>query len=603
MQIVRRKMLSVAAAVVCLVLAGCDGGSSSSSRTPAADRIVPGPVRGTVIADEPVAGALVQLYTHDGQLLPGEALTDHDGAFEIPIADARRGLRVVATGGSTASQGHFHGTLSSYIEPFDNAFEVPVTPVTTMVDRLRLSSHYSAAEAELRMAFFLDLEPGRFVRSDFRYLRDFNSRVFMRATAPVGFDSLVDELVAEAAKDSSSQRRFPNELPQGSALASVLALELVKGAVHGSGSAVAGSLFAKIGLDSGTAEILGELRAIRQQLSALQALVEDVARDVQKIKTDLSVQQAVALISRIKTINNDIELMEQLAGKAGNEQALKDLRDRTIRYLLNTIYYDRNLRSDLLNGDLNPDGDSPIQYYAEYIGKNTYFYSSAHYKKFVSFVEFYDAYNILLHYLLMDALNSESILKTGKPDPLVPLIAEDLERARNRYLARLPRALPDESAFIEVSTLRMWYGTWFLKGRHPFLPDRSYYEKPWNIITKPGPLKYGVMPEELESLGGWMLPFTDDFDRGMNKGGLQGIINRGAPAHLFTGPMNAWTAWGHPELGEAYTFAVNHGKYYFNDYTFRAWSFLYRQMQHEEARDYWLPWLYPERAAARLSVE
>jgi len=60
--------------MVCLIAASCGGGSSSSADTPqidppSPDMVVSGPVRGSVITDAPVAGARVQLYTHDGQLV------------------------------------------------------------------------------------------------------------------------------------------------------------------------------------------------------------------------------------------------------------------------------------------------------------------------------------------------------------------------------------------------------------------------------------------------------------------------------------------------------------------------------------------------------
>lgn len=76
-----------------------------------------------------MVSAHVSLETHDGQPLAGTAVTDENGAFEVPVAEARYGLRVVAVGGSTARRGAISGVLSAYVEPFVADIKVPLTPV------------------------------------------------------------------------------------------------------------------------------------------------------------------------------------------------------------------------------------------------------------------------------------------------------------------------------------------------------------------------------------------------------------------------------------------------------------------------------------------
>src|SRR5690606_41470490 len=76
----------------------------------------------------------------------------------LPYTTLFRSLRVVALGGSTYSGGSFRGTLSAYVEPFDADFDVSLTPVTTMADRLRVVDGRPAAQAEQRIANYLALD-------------------------------------------------------------------------------------------------------------------------------------------------------------------------------------------------------------------------------------------------------------------------------------------------------------------------------------------------------------------------------------------------------------------------------------------------------------
>src|SRR5690606_28918087 len=152
------------------------------------DDIIEGPVVGYVAVDETLVGATVTLATHDGVILTlAEEIneTQADGMFRVETAEARRGLRVVITGGET-SQESFGGTLSAYVETegdFHDAIDVNI--VTTLVDRVRMAGELSAEEAERRVRHFLSLPDDLSIQSDFRFSNDFDPRLFMHASADV----------------------------------------------------------------------------------------------------------------------------------------------------------------------------------------------------------------------------------------------------------------------------------------------------------------------------------------------------------------------------------------------------------------------------------
>jgi len=594
MRAMRGKLLPLFGALVCLILAGCNGGSSNSDApktAPAAEQVVPGPVRGSVITDAPVAGAVVQLYTHDGHPLPGDAITDDNGEFEIAVEEARYGLRVVATGGSTANGGQFVGTLSSYVEPFDAELSVPVNPVTTMADRLRINAGLSGDEAEHRIATYLSLTPGRSPRADFRHLRDFNSGVFMASTTEYGFDGLVDQLVAEAAEDPEATRRFSTGL-QVPMLASAIGMELIKGAVNQTGSRLAGKVLASLGLGGSGVDvsaILEKLEAISQQLSALQATVDDIARDVKELKVNLAVEVAKDLINDIRTLWFDLENLDRFSG------ATLEAEKQRIFNEIDKLYAKRMLISNMFNGNLGTT--SPIQLYAEFLRDTNRFYSMQHYNKLHDFIEFYDALSIQLYYLLIEAENWR-MRDSEEPSQRVPALAAEIENARDRYRARLPAPLPNDSTFIETSNLVMWYGK---REAIPFPGPINVDNRHHMPVAGSEKVPERLLPPELRSLGQWILPTQADLERGF-MGRQAAIIARGAPAHLFPNKaMNIWTGPANKPLffrtPITTTLAVNESKFNVTSIDeLNADLFARRQLTREEARDNWAPWLYPERA-------
>lgn len=568
---------------VALCLAGCGDDSSSvwqriadlPDEPPAAEQVVPGPVRGRVLLDEPLVGAAITLETHDGQLLPGTGMTDEAGVFEIPVTEARHGLRVVAVGGSTSTGGTFRGSLSAYVEPFDADFDVFLTPVTTMADRLRILDGRSAAEAELRIANYLALEPGRSIGTDFRTLRDFNHGVFMNDAAAYGFDALVNSIVAEASTDPNAQRRFSIDFPQVTPLASHIGMELIKSAVSGAGSSFAGSVLAKIGLDGGATAVLSQLQAIRNQLNALQATVDGIARDVKQVKTALSSEIAKETISFVKTTWADLQNLEHLSGAQLERERL-----RIENFILTELAPRRAIISHMLNGELGADG-SPIRLYAEYLRDSTTFYSIDHYNKFFNFVEFYDGLNTQLYYLVIEARNAQALRETGQRSGLVAPLEQEISAARARYRAFLPRELPKDW-FIGHKTKRLWYAT-------PYYDDRAWW---------------GTYEWELrkEGQGTWSLPSLNTL-AGDFSGGRQAVINRGVPAHLFQrDPVRAWAekyseaqydrktsirAWEYFDISQNKRVEQTE----FNpSYTTYAHFWVYRQLNDAQLKE-WLPWL------------
>lgn len=565
---------------VALCVAGCNDDYSylldpvdvpPADEPPTADQVVLGPVRGRVLLDEPLINASVILATHDGQLLPGTTVTDEAGTFNVPVVEARYGLRVIAMGGSTETGGSFHGSLSAYVEPFDSDFDVLLTPVTTMADRLRIYDEgFPPEEAELRIAQYLDLEPGRPIDTDFRTLRDFNHGVFMTEANAYGFDALVDIVVAEAVADPTLQRRFAIDLPQVTPLASTIGMELIKGAVSGASSSFAGSVLAKIGLDSGTAAILSQLHAIRNQLNALQATVDGIARDVQQVKTALSSEIAKETISFVKTTWADLQNLEHLSGAE-----LERERARIESFILRELAPRRAIISHMLNGELGLDG-SPIRLYAEYLRDSTTFYSVDQYNKFFNFVEFYDALNAQLYYLVIEAHNAQALRETGQRSRLVPELERELSLARERYRTFLPHELPKDWFFAHKSK-RLWYVT-------PYHEDRYY----WDIRYR-----YEFRDWRLASIS----LLANEFS-----GGRQAVFNRGVPAHVLKNePIRVWSELYSEAQYDRKT-TVRRFSYFDisankrqeqTQFGFRpvdAYFWVYRQPSDQELREY-LPWL------------
>jgi len=587
MKTTRLKILSLLGGLACLIAAGCGGGSSSSDapqpETPSPDMVVPGPVRGSVITDRPVVGARVQLYTHDDQPLPGEAFTDDNGEFEIAVEEARYGLRVVASGGATESDGPFVGTLSAYVEPFDTDLPVPLNPVTTLADRLRVSGELTANAAESRIAAYLGLEPGRSIRSDFRYLDDFNSGAFMIAAAESGFDGLVDELVAEALADPEARRYFIGG--QNLMLVADLALALLKGAVSETGSVLAGKVLASFGLGDDFSGVMRQLETISQQLTSLQATVDDIAKDVKEIKILMSVKNAEYIISRVKSAWSRLTRLDSYAS---DPALLADVK-KDIYNTIMALKSDQQFLSDMLNGELGTP--SPIQYFAEYLRDTNRFYSMQHYNKLRDFVAFYDTINVQLHYLLVEASNWDNPSDSA-PSPTAKRLLDELERDRARYLALLPEPLPNDNTFVETPTMRLWYGK-------------------RDAITYPGVLKYNevgllqpgsenvrseVLPAELRTLGTWTLPTVQVLQQGFS-GGQDAIVARGAPRTLF--PSTSQRVWTGPASQQfpiffsPYTilFFVHNGQIdLVSDLQNSKAEFLAYRSLNDAQKNRWLPW-------------
>jgi len=537
----------------------------------------------------------VQLYTHDGQLLPGEAYTDDNGEFEIAVAEARYGLRVVARGGATQKGGDFVGTLSAYVEPFDAELPVPLNPVTTLADRLRIGGGLTADEAESRIATYLALEPGRSVRADFRHLHDFNSGVFMAAVTDYGsFDALVDELVAEALAAPEAQRRFAPGLEGVEKWASEIAMELIKSAVDEVGSSLAGQILAALGLGDDFSGVLRQLEVISRQLTALQATVDEIARDVKELKVNLAVEVAKELVNDIHTLWFDLQHLDRFSGAT-----LEDEKQR-IYNEIDKLYPKRQLISNMLHGNLGTP--SPIQIYAEFLRDTSRFYSMQHYNKLRDFVEFYDALNVQLYYLLIEAENWRT-RDWPEPSQRVAALAAEIEADRKRYRARLPEPLPNESTFIEIPTLRMWYGKREAMAYPGRLDSGKYGEQIGlaRVIVDSEKVPDQLLPEEIRAMSGWALPSGTMLDGGF-RGGPSAVVKRGAPAALFPGKaQNIWLGPAHQVTKYApwaYLLIVNENKYVYKPIDEISGDlFVQRQLGRAEASDDWLPWLYPERTA------
>lgn len=587
------RVLVAVLSVLLLFAWGC-GESSSEEASPAEDALVSGPVRGFVWTDEALVDATVELQTYDGRPVAGTARTGPDGAFEVEVDEVNAGLRVIVTGGSRGDEA-FDGTLSAYLFPFDSDWEVFVTPVTTMADRLRLRG-IAPADAERRLAAYLGLRPGRSIRSDFRFLHDFNSGEFMREARNRGFDAFVDEIVSEIFTDPEAHRSFSQDLLQAPRLASALGMELIKGAVGEVGGTLAGKLLASLGVEDAadeSAKILRTLQEINQQLLVLQATVDEIAREVKLVQVNLATESAKEVIGFTRTTWKDVQ---NLAKLSGDEQ--ERARRRTIDFIIHTLSHHRDKIADMLNAELST-ADSPIQLYAEYLRDSHRFYSVGLNNRFIDFIEFYDAYNVWLHYLLFDALHSEALLATGKPSEEVPLIAEQFQAARNRYLQRLPpKEWPHSGMFIEIPTLRMWYASEETHG-YPALtkgttPHRNHVQD-------------SMLPDQLMRMGGWRVSPTGKLNNWKLtsngplegfRGGFGAIVARGAPAHIFKPGVYWYWVEGSPKdlMGDGTIHGlmldVERETIIMSVY---ARLLAFRPMERKEVVEYWFPWLYPER--------
>src|SRR5690625_1638069 len=165
---IRAKCILVLLALMSL-LAGCGSLSGAPERA----------VRGMAMTDAPLSGATVRIIDDKGREL-ATGTTDGSGWFEASVKTKSGRLRFLVTGGETGNA-TFNGTLSAYEDPFDEDLQVSVTPMTTIVDRVRVSGNLTLQQAEQLVAEYFGLEPGVSVRSDFANRTDFNSGLFMEA--------------------------------------------------------------------------------------------------------------------------------------------------------------------------------------------------------------------------------------------------------------------------------------------------------------------------------------------------------------------------------------------------------------------------------------
>lgn len=503
-----------------LMLAGCGGGDIGP--VDISNMVVSGTVRGVVQLDSPLAGATVVLKSRDGQALRGTAITDQNGRYEIVTDDARRGLQVQASGGTT-QQGAFTGTVSTYSEPFITKYDVNLSPVTTLANQYRHVGGKIMEQAQRRIAMYLNLTPGRSIYADFSHGSDFNSATFMRQAQGLGFDAFVNNLVNEALASTAAQRSFvPLLAGWQDELASAIAMDLVRKSSHLAGPVgdvvvdfAAGQLLSLIfggKNDSALDAVFSKLDDISRQLDALAVSVNDIRRELDELKVLQRVAVTEPTINTIKTVLIRLKSLKETRGELGIQE-----RRRVEDLILSGLGDDKiMIISNMLNGELNYGGETPIMTYGKYLVGNKNFWSQADANKMKSFIEFYDALNIQMYYLVMEAENAKSIRETGRYSTRLPLLLNELEAARNKYIQFVPKNLPTEDVFIDTATSKMWTG--------PYLSTWGQYANAGNFVA--ANLK-AVYQE-------WTLPQRDDVLGSFTNGGNNGLVRLGFPEKLLT---------------------------------------------------------------------
>ena len=519
MMFVRKMYLFLLFSLAGLLLAGCGGGDIGP--VDISNAVVSGTVRGQVQLDSPLVGATVVLKARDGQVLRGTATTDQNGRYEIVTDDARRGLQVLASGGTT-QQGDFAGTVSTYIEPFIAEYDVNLSPVTTLANRYSNVNGKTIEQAQRRIALYLNLTPGRSIYADFSHGQDFNSAIFMRQAQGLGFDAFVGSLVNEALASDSAQRSFvPLLAGRQDDLASAMAMDLVRKTASHYGGPVgevavdfAGGWLLTLVFgeknDSELEEVFNKLNDIRRQLDALSASVSDIRRELDEVKVLQRVAVTEPIINTIKTVLTRLESLKGEKGESGIQE-----RRRVEDMILSGLGDNKIMTiSNMLNGELSYGDETPIMAYGKYLTKS--FWSEADANKMRNFIEFYDSLNIQMYYLVMEAENAKSIRETGRYSPRLPLLLNELEAARNKYTQFIPKNLPTEDVFIDTATSRMWTG--------PYLSTWGQYANAGTFVAT-----------DLKALySEWLLPKNGDALDSFVNGRDQGLVRLGFPEKLIT---------------------------------------------------------------------
>lgn len=520
MMFVRKMYLFLLFSLAGLLLAGCGGGDIGS--VDISNAVVSGTVRGQVQLDSPLVGATVVLKARDGQVLRGTATTDQNGRYEIVTDDARRGLQVLASGGTTR-QGDFSGTVSTYIEPFITEYDVNLSPVTTLANRYSSAEGKTIEQAQRRIALYLNLTPGRSIYADFSHGQDFNSAIFMRQAQGLGFDAFVSSLVNEALASDAAQRSFvPLLAGWQDDLASAMTMDLVRKASHFAGPVgdvavefAAGQLLSLVfgeKNDSALDAVFSKLDDISRQLDALAVSVSDIRRELDELKVLQRVAVTEPTINTIKTVLIRLKSLKGVTGELGIQE-----RRRVEDLILSGLGDDKNMIiSNMLNGELSYGGETPIMAYGKYLVNGKNFWSQADANKMKNFIEFYDTLNIQMYYLVMEAENAKSIRETGRYSPRLPLLLNELEAARNKYTQFIPKNLPTEDVFIDTATSRMWTG--------PYLSTWGQYANAGTFVAT-----------DLKALySEWLLPKNGDALDSFVNGRDQGLVRLGFPEKLIT---------------------------------------------------------------------
>lgn len=187
-----KTMARAAAAAVglCLLLAGCSG----------SDEGQPGQLRGFVMADDPVAGALLRIVGADGREVPLSApVRSHPtGAFAAGAARLPDSFTVIASGGTWRGQ-PLVGELRYRARYATHQNVLYLTPVSTLAAAYAQARLATDQEAESAVAAYLRLPRHHTLRNFKRHAdAGFSATDFMaQARAQGGLDAFVARLALD----------------------------------------------------------------------------------------------------------------------------------------------------------------------------------------------------------------------------------------------------------------------------------------------------------------------------------------------------------------------------------------------------------------------
>lgn len=530
-----------------LLLAGCGGGGGGDT---SASGSGPGSLVGRVETTGPLGGANVTVErvvaggTFASQLI-GSATTTATGLFSVDVSQSLDAVRVTAEGVDVA--GHPTGRLSAYAEKVDpESAVIHVNTVTTLADRVRTLGNLSLADAEARVADFLELgeSPERSFSDDV----SFNDAVFLDAQAQSGldFNAYVDQLAQQLLADPQARHPFlppaaepawdDTPLLQAAPFGGDIAAAIAMGALSKVSGSAMGSILSSLGVGS-DAQVQAQLAEINRKLDALGNAVDLNAQLVRESKLTTRLAALKPYVDRIRTAQTRLEAVATYRSVDSREEAARRF-NKIVEGLLDT---ERAISSELIGDTAN---ESLVKQYIALVWADPTqkFYSWKHQERILAFLDYYDTLNASLYLLYANYYRG---MEAGGKD-LSELMAElqtQFESDRAKYRALWPERLDDQRMFVSKGQQAVYSGVLsygpaeqrvaYLRnlqsqGQAWFMPTTKYYEQENGITNATG-----------QKLTQWLYRDFLDFAASQKKSIGQAVVDAGAPAALAGTGKNA----------------------------------------------------------------